>query len=109
MEMLLGGAGNVINKAERFDDAYDQRQIIDYLVKLGDIFIDVEVKYGIPKTGSAAMKRLISQVDAMPKTKGRAGILIIFKEIAEDSADMNRLRKALEQGGGGLPRFQATR
>lgn len=61
---------------------------------------DIEVKYGIPKRGSEAMKRLISQVRSMKRGPNAARVLIIMSDNVNDAA-IARLKRTLRGGRAG--------
>lgn len=82
---------------ERLDGK--QRRVLDFLAEAGDFVADIEVKYGVPKLASPAMKRLVSQVRSMKSGSKVRRVLLLFKEV--DAADMKRLRQALKDGRAG--------
>jgi len=80
---------------ERFDRS--KRRVIDFSAAVGDLFADFEVKYGIPRRGSEAMKRLISQVRSMRRGPNASRVLIIMSDNVTDAA-IERLRRSLRGG-----------
>jgi hypothetical protein len=83
---------------ERFDRS--KRRVIDFSAAAGDLFADFEVKYGIPRRGSEAMKRLISQVRSMRRGPNASRVLIIMSDNVSDAA-IERLRRSLRGGRAG--------
>lgn len=97
-EILLDGLVSVIPEGPRtvrYDN--DKKRVIDFLATSGDFVADIEVKYGIPKRGSEAMKRLISQVRSMKRGPNASRVLIIMSDNVSDAA-IARLRRSLRGG-----------
>lgn len=74
--------------------------MLDFTATAGDLVADIEVKYGVPKTTSKAMERLVSQVRSMRAGPRTRRVLLLFKDDI-DSGDIKRLRKALRDGKAG--------
>jgi hypothetical protein len=82
----------------RYDKA--KKRVLDFYMTAGDFIADVEVKYAIPKRGSEAMKRLISQARSMRRGPSAKRILIFMSDNVSDAA-INRLKRSLRDGRAG--------
>lgn len=100
-EVLLDGLVSVISEGPdtvRYDKS--QKRVLDFMATSGDFVADIEVKYGLPNRGSAAMKRLISQVRSMRRGPGALRVLIIMSDNVSD-AGLARLKRSLRSGRAG--------
>lgn len=100
-DILFDGVAGVFTDAAsttRFDNA--QRRVIDFYAVAGDFVADIEVKYGIPRRGSDAMRRLISQARSMNRGPRSLRVLVIMSENVSDAA-VERLRRSLRGGRAG--------
>jgi RHS repeat-associated protein len=100
-EILLDGLFTISDRPDlntRFDGS--QRRVLDFYATAGQFVADIEVKYGLPRRGSDAMRRLISQTRSMRRGPNSLRVLIIMSDNVSDAA-IARLRRSLRGGRAG--------
>jgi RHS repeat-associated protein len=101
-EAILNSVGGIadIGYSEKTEDLirYDgkKKRVIDFMATAGECVADIEVKYGVPKIGSEAMERLVSQVSSMKRGSRSVKILVLVSDNVKD-AQMRTLKSALKQ------------
>jgi hypothetical protein len=85
---ISGGPG----ATTRFDGS--RKRVLDFYAAAGDFFADIEVKYGLPKRGSEAMRRLLSQARSMRRGPNASRVIILMSDNVSD-ASISKLRRSL--------------